>query len=564
MIGRQGVVILLLLVAGFGLADLVRGIVEEPTVAALHESEPELVATTLGGGDDVGPTALEPGPGTEAADERSRSSSTAAPTPPDVRPVEAFAGPPRASGGRSISRASLASRVRALLGHENLNGAAVGVSIYSITRGESLLRVDATTPRIPASNAKLATTAAVLAILGQEFAFETRLVPTADVDRRGVLEGDLVVVGDGDPDPREATGTPLVERLAAAARDAGLTHVRGRLIVDDRVFDREVVAPGWKEANLHKAYSAPVAGFSSYGNTLAVAVVPGATVGAAAEVSLTPPGAPFALEASVKTIGKKGKHIIDVRPMPAVPGRITVRGSTPQGVSPVPVEVAIDEPGQVAGQRLRAALERVGVTVDGEVVVAARGARYGHEGRAAIARATTPIAELLPILNKESSNVVAEHLFKRCGYAHEGIGSFDSAGRAVRAGLERLGIEWRGSRAADGSGLSRENRYSADLFVALLDRLYRSSLREVTLDSLAVTGVDGTLRKRLSEPHYRGRVRGKTGYVTRVSSVSGYAQADHGEVLAFSILMNGFKGWSGHVRAVQDDILRLLVDLDQR
>ncbi len=534
--------------------------------AVLGDAAPADEGATLVGGDDVGP---------EAGATRRKASPAASPSRvtasidgpaarPDGRPVEPFCGEPSVRARSPVARAALGGRIRTLLRNPHLKGAAVGLAVYSVTHGESLVRVDASTARIPASNAKLVTTATALVTLGPGFRFETRLVGDGEVDAGGVLAGDLVVLGDGDPDPRELDGPSLVERLAAAAKEAGLTKVEGRLVVDDRLFDREAVAPGWKENDLHKAYSAPVAGFSSYGNTLAVEVRPAAAVGGAAEVSLSPAGAPFELDASVTTAGPKGKHLIDVRPMPAPPGRITVRGKTPRGARPVPVEVSVIDPALVAGERLRAALRRMGVEVVGEVVLAPAELSPNLRSRAPVAVAASPLAPLLAVLNKESSNVVAEHLFKRCGYAHEGRGTFASGGRAARAAVERLGVEWGGSRAADGSGLSRDNRFSADLFVSLLDRLYRSAWRELLLDSLAVAGADGTLRRRLTEPRYRGRVRGKTGFVSRVSSVSGFAQTDDGEVIAFSILVNGFSGWSGHVKAVQDDVLRKLCDLAPR
>lgn len=481
---------------------------------------------------------------------------------PAVRPIEPFAPPRAGKGARQVARASLAARIEQALAKPNLKKAKYGVAVRSVTHDKVLYERGADAALIVASNNKLMTTAAALATLGAEFEFETRLYARGSIGADGALHGDLVVRGDGDPDVRDEENLArpgLVERLADAARAAGLSRVTGALVVDDTCFDREYTSPEWKQNQLGQAYSAPVAGFSSLENCVTLQVSPGASSGAAARVLVVPESGVFQVQSSVRTGAPGSQHLIDV-PAPVVPGRLVAKGTTPAKGTPEPITVAVAEPARTAGLRLKDALARAGIRVDGGLVLAESRLDEAAAGVSLLATARSPIGPALQKMNKESSNVVAEHLYKRCGFARAGKGTFASGGEAVLAALESLGIPRGSAASADGSGLARGNHFSAGQIAHVLDVLYRGPQREFVLETLAEGGVDGTLENRFKGDAYRGRVRGKTGYISGVSSLSGFAQADGGEVLAFSIVMNGYTG--GSVKPIQDAIAELLVDLE--
>ncbi len=466
----------------------------------------------------------------------------------------------RASAPRVVSREGLEGLVRKALRARCLTKASVGVAVVSVATGDALLTMNGDEPLILASNTKILTANAALSLLGPDFAFRTEAFALGDVESDGTLQGDLLVRADGDPDPIDANGEAhLLDRLAELVRAAGIKRVNGRLVVDDTVFDREAVAPGWPRDQLSQDYCAPVAGFSQQENTLRVQVLPGGSPGEPARIELEPRGTVFRADVAIDTVGDRGVNLINV-PAPVAVGRLSFRGKTSAGKKPEPFFVPIADPSRVAALLLEDRLRQLGIEVAGGVVLA--DAHTERTGRS-LGEVRTPLAEVLRKVGKESSNVLAEHVYKRVGAAAEGQGNFDSGGRAVLAALERRGIEVGAARSVDGSGLSRGNRYAPMQVARLLAAMYREggAARDVLVDMLPTAGVDGTLERRMTDAAYKGRVRAKTGYIAKVSALSGFAQTDSGEVLAFSVVMNGFSGGNSEVKSVQDEIARLLVDV---
>jgi serine-type D-Ala-D-Ala carboxypeptidase/endopeptidase (penicillin-binding protein 4) len=151
----------------------------------------------------------------------------------------------------------------------------------------------------------------------------------------------------------------------------------------------------------------------------------------------------------------------------------------------------------------------------------------------------TPIAAVLARANKDSINLYAEALFKRVGFAATGqSGSWENGRQTVGRFLESIGVNPDEFQLDDGSGLSRNNRISANAMARVLAHRYASPSRDTYLASLSVAGFDGTLDGRFKDSDLRGRVYAKTGYIRGVSSMSGYVKAKDGQWYAFAILMN--------------------------
>ncbi|MBK6939968.1 MAG: D-alanyl-D-alanine carboxypeptidase/D-alanyl-D-alanine-endopeptidase [Planctomycetes bacterium] len=489
------------------------------------------------------------------------ASTTSAP----AASVEPFLAPRQGLKTRKIARAQLGSKIEAELQRKSLAGASVGIAVRSVTHGNELFARLGSTPLKVASNDKLLTSLSVLEALGANFRFTTRVLARGTISN-GVLDGDLVIQGDGDPGDDvldEALAKPLMlERLVRVVKDAGITRVTGGLIVDDTIFDREYVPPGWPKDQLHKEYCAPVAGFSLCQNMLTVRIQPGKAVGDPGVIKLEPDSGAYEVRNAVKTVAKNGKHEVGL-PAPTQPGKVTISGTTPFNSKPEPIRVPVADPAKTAGQHVKRALERAGITIFGAVALTEARVASGA-GVRLLGKVDAPLIDRLRVMNKDSTNSVAEHLYKRAGAQLHGVGSAETGGRAVLAALAKHGIDTDGAISEDGSGMGRGNRFTPRQIAALLAVLYRSTHRDAFLDTLPISGVDGTLKNRMDEPQYRQRVRAKTGYITKVSALSGYAQTDAGEVLAFSILINDFdvrKVGNSEMKDVQDDIARLLVDL---
>lgn len=436
-------------------------------------------------------------------------------------------------------------------------GSTVAVAVADGLTGHALLATpNAGDPLLPASNLKLVTSAVALGQFGADAVLETKLLVVGD---------DLVVVGGGDPalgDPalearRGRTPMAVFDGWADALRRAGVVRVAGDLVVVDPVFDGQLLHPTWNDFNRRQWYGAPVAGVNFNTNCVTFRFVP-TIPGEPARVQTLPPAGGFAVKGSVTTTRKNGKHdpVLDKRLLPQ-DGRsvYTVRGRVKQEAGPF--DKPVDDPRSFFGEALKARLAARGVAVAGTVRVANRSAHDDLKRGRPIATHRTPLVDVLGRVNTNSQNMMAEALTKLNGWAYEqrhgkGLpGSWASGHEAAVVFLKRLGIDTLPLVVADGSGLSRENRVSANLLARLLVYMLRDHPDgEHYLASLARTGGDGSLRKRM--PPLSGRVFAKTGHINGVSALSGYVFATNGRVAVFSILYNDLKGGAWQAKRQQD------------
>lgn len=391
----------------------------------------------------------------------------------------------------------------------------------------------------PASNAKLFTTYAALRALGPQHRFVTTLAGT----REGGSVPRLVLVGSGDPSLRSAD---LVD-LALELRGLGVRKV-GELAVDQSAFDDVFVPPAFEQQPAEWApFRAPVSAVAVDGNTLTLRVVPGKP-GEPASVEASPPGAVI-VRASVRTVAKNKAEKLDL----SLVGKGTqvearLSGTVPAGERHVVVWRRLDDPALAAGLALKKALADVGVAV-GEVKLGER------RGEKALATHTSrPLAELVTRLGKESDNFYAEQLFKALGATKREPASFARAATRVEALLREAGALDAGTRVRNGSGLFDASRATAAgmtelLRVAALDARVGPEL----VASLAIGGVDGTLRGRLGALRDRRAVRAKTGTLDAVVALSGYVLGPPGRApLAFSFLVSGAKGHHAEAKKAMD------------
>ena len=390
-----------------------------------------------------------------------------------------------------------------------------------------------TTPRAPASNMKILTAGAALARLGADFRFVTRFVKTPD--------GDLVVVGDGDPSwsGRFFDGDPtaVMRRVAADLKSRGVVTVRN-VVLDASRFDDVVVHADWPADQLERWYCAPVAGLVYNDSCWDVTVRPGARAGAAALVEISPsllrPGLVNRCETAA---GGRGQIVHVGR---ANGGALTVRGRVLKTSRGVTANLTVVDPVRFFGGALKAALEREGVVVTGRV-------RTGRApaGAATVLFVRSRLRRALGVMLTNSQNLYAECIFKRLG-----VGTFGDAGRVGAAALARNGVDIGGLEWRDGSGLAHTNRVTAR---TLYDVLQRWRDEPAFVEALAAGGT-GTLRKRYRE--LGDRVRAKTGTIRGVSALSGYVTGRRGGRHVFVILCTGRS--RARARALQDRIVARL------
>ncbi len=166
----------------------------------------------------------------------------------------------------------------------------------------------------------------------------------------------------------------------------------------------------------------------------------------------------------------------------------------------------------------------------------------------------------LRVTAKVSQNLHAELILRAVARARRGAGSVEAGIEEMRAFLKEIGVTPAEYLPTDGSGLSRKNLVTPIALVKLLQFMYRSPHREDWLSLLPIGGEDGTLKLRLRNTAAAGRIHAKTGSLTHVSSLSGYAERRDGTMLVFSFLSNNQDAAPAEVRAVLDKICVLITE----
>lgn len=434
-------------------------------------------------------------------------------------------------------RELLRSVLSQLNANEVLDKARVSAQFVSLADGEVIYSRAPDELLNPASNVKLVTTAAALARLGLDFRFSTEFLLEEPLSNGRAKA--LYVRGKGDP----TLSTERLYAIVSELKHEGLTEVQGDLILDDSYFDSERLAPGYDQEDSDRSYMAPTGALSLNLNTVGVYLRPGNSVGSKAAVELEPPSEYFVIEGRLTTGGRHSRRfwVGSKAADDAAHQRIEVRGSVPMGQGAWSVWKKIDHPQLYFGYSLKALLEERGVKVKGKVRVglAPPKAKPLH-----IAQSET-LDVVLKRLNKHSSNFVAEQLVKVLGAQVKGAPGTTAKGiEVVEEFLEtEVGLARGTYVMKNGSGLNDTNRFSAAQLVKLLRHVHsRFSFSPEYLSSVPVGGKDGTLRFRFEGSEAEGRLRAKTGTLEGVTALSGYVQAASGELFAFSLIANDFRG----------------------
>ncbi len=507
---------------------------------------------------------------------------TAGPTPPNPSPTPApteLEGPPSKGGPRPLlgttarpgpsadlpkppkdaaqRREWLKSQLDELFTSKALAKAKVSAIVVDADTGKTIYARDEKAQLNAASNVKIVTSAAGLALLGPEYRWRTTLSivgPPAGppLPAGGEATGDLYLRGSGDP----TLGTEDLAAMVGDLAALGLRKVRGTLVVDDSLFEGGYVPPAYDQKNDSTASRAPASAASLNGNVVAVTIVPGAAAGAPAHVVVDPSSPYFTIAGRVVT-ASSGPHVpaVDTKEEPAHT-RVNVAGRIRLGSDPRTIYRRVANPSLFIGHTLKQLMERRGITV-GAVKI---GRAPAQGMRVLAAHDSAPLAVAVQELNKRSNNFAAEQLLRTLGAEIGGRpGSWDKGLKAVDRYLTGIGIKTGTYQMQNGSGLYDSNRFSAEQMVTIL----RSASRDFRisaefLSSLAVAGTDGTIAHRMGGTLAERYVRAKTGTLATVSCLSGFAGSPGHTPLAFSIIVNDIPS-ATDARRAQDRAAEILV-----
>ncbi len=487
------------------------------------------------------------------------------PPPSPVETVEAIRPDPvRPPIGQDIL--TLRRDIAALLDTPSLRSAEWGVLVVSLQGGDTLFAHAENHFLAPASNMKIATTAAALHFLGPSFTYETFVYADGPVEN-GVLRGDVILYGTGDPgisDRFYRNRTDVYEALAEQIAEADITRIEGAVIGDATYFSGPELGPEWDPRDLNEWFAASASALSFNENIVTLQILPSARAGLPPRIETIPFGFPLDVSNSAETVtGRPRPNLWLDRVEPTA--RIRVDGEIRQGGPDIWRRLTVPDPALFAARAFREVLISEGIGVrspERSVHTIARSRITGRESWAPrlldqdeprlVARHTSPrLLEYLTVLNHESHNLFAETIIKTIGKVATGEGSFEGGARAVQSFATReAGIESDQIVVVDGSGLSESNRTSAAAMVGFLRQVAASDHWDAFVSTLPEAG--RSLRRMYGTRAARN-LRAKTGTIDGVSALTGLVTTRDGEVLLFSILSNELRS-TGAAKRVEDRI----------
>ena len=419
----------------------------------------------------------------------------------------------------------------------------IGIIVQSLNTGEILFSKNPNRLFIPASNMKLFTGFAALSYLHPDFRYQTQLLQEGTLSAT-TLQGNLIFKFTGDPDLTPA-------HLEDMLRASHIQTVTGKLFLDDTAIDRIGAGPGWMWDDLNYCSAAPATALILNHNCFSVGFKPTQPIGTNTHAQLLA-AAPITLQDRLII---QGDCPLEVQSTGS--NHYTLQGCIDPKQTTEPLDLAIRNPRAYIEETLKNILRKNNIHIAGGIAYKKAEPNLtilaSHESR--------PLSELLTQMEKDSDNLLANLLFKTLGgtYFHT-TGNWHNGSLAMQhILLSTLGIQIPKNALRDGSGTSRYNLITPEHVAKLLNTVYQTpAMKSYFINSLAIGGIDGTLKERLQEPNIKGKVHAKTGNMQGITALSGYlATRDH-QPLLFVILINGFSDANQKYQNLQDQICQYL------
>ena len=459
-----------------------------------------------------------------------------------------------------------------------------GYQVVDAATGEVMAERNASHFFIPASNAKLYTTAAALVRLGPNYRFVTEVrTEWLVVTRARPLFNDLELIGGGDPN---LSGRVLPYQVDAKDGDRAraLNDLSGRNWwpqVCARLMEMWWVSPhgilamlypdGWTIDDSLYSYGAPVSALTLNDGTVSITVTPQRMRGFGRARDTAFALSHFVYLNQVLTTGDSTSSEVHVTRKPGS-NEVILWGWIGSRASPWKEDLGVEDSALFAAEGLARALEERGVTVHGTTRSVYRDlndvADPTHEmaskpqGTLLAARESAPLWEDVQVTDKTSQNLHAEMLLREVGFVTRGIGTLRAGLDEREAFLKEAGItpDETGFAAADGSGLARQDLVTPAATVTLLRYMWQRPEHDQWLQALPIGGVDGSLKHRFKNLEGAERVHAKTGSISHVATLSGYIETKDHRWLAFSAMVNAANGHGSDVRNFLDRFCELFLN----
>lgn len=460
---------------------------------------------------------------------------------------------------------TLSGFAQRILSSKRLQNATVGFYAVNLNTGQVVRSINPHKALTPASNLKVLTTATALEVLGEEFRFETKIQYTGNIDEEGILHGDLYIQGGGDPTLgskafKDYYYKPyFLSQWVQAIKGAGIRSIEGGVIADACCYDHRMIPDTWIWSNLGSYYGAGYCGLSIFDNIFNLYLKTGPRVGDRTKIVDVIPNIPPEVKVvnQVRSSSENARKTV-IYGLPYHNLR-TVTGTVMKNKARFPVPVSIPDPSYWAAYTLNTYLKQHGIEAKNTPSTVRRQGRSSKSARKLIHTALSPpLKDIIFILNQDSSNLYSEHALNHLGFTLHKNGSTTQGIQALKGYWRRQGVDTQGMFIHDGSGLSRYNAITPKNLVDVLCHMKKSKNYGSFRKSLPIAGKSGSLRDYFKHYPLKGNITAKTGRLDAVLAYTGYCKNSAGDEIAFSLMVNHYRGsyWG-----MASDLGKLLKDL---
>lgn len=436
-----------------------------------------------------------------------------------------------------------------------LKNANVSLLVKNLAKDSVLYEFRSNFPTIPASTMKTVTTSTALELLGGDYRFKTMLQYDGELSNNGILYGNLYIYGSGDPTlgSSKLGNEQFLQKWIEEVKRIGIKKIYGNIVVDNSKFDDKGINQHWQWEDLGNYYGAGAYGISYKDNTYAIQINT-KEIGTTPEiVKILPEISDINLVNELKTTSIKSDSVY-IFGAPRSNERLLC-GELPANKNNILIEGDIPHPGLLLAEDFKKELIKNKIRVKGDLYEIFE--KTGTPRNIIYTHFSPELREIVKAINVPSNNHYAEHLFRHLSLLNDSIASTDEAINVIKNYWKQKSLPTDQLFMMDGSGLSPVNAVSAKFLVDLLTYMNDSKNNTDFRNSLPIAGLTGTAKILLDKTRLEGKVRAKSGTISRVRCYTGYLD-DGNKKWVFAILVNNP---NGKAKDVTDKIEEFLLEI---
>lgn len=454
----------------------------------------------------------------------------------------------------------------------SLKKAKFGICVITADSGKTVFAYHDTLELVPASTMKAINTAASLSMLGKDFTFKTYLFYDGEIDKNGVLQGNIYIKGGGDP----SLGTPRIDSMKDMKylipdwlnniQKLGIKRINGAIVGDASIYDDTITPPSWNNGDVGHHYGAGSSGLTFHENTFRILFKSGLRYKDSARiVALDPPVPYITIKNKVTTGGVYTPEDTWIWGG-AYNNTRFIKGVIPRNTKEFFIRASLPDPAFYCAYSLYKALADTGITVTDSATTYKALKAQGKIKTGAITVFYTlesqPLDTIAFYTNRYSINTWAEDILKMLAFEKTGVGSTYNGTQLVTNFWKSKGVDLTGFKMVDGSGLSSDNKVSPRNLAEIMKAFISDSLFPEFYNTLPVAGRSGSISDIFKGTIAENNLHAKSGYMIGLRSYTGYVYNKKGKLLTFGIIVNDHTATAGEMKSMLEKIMVLIAETE--